>query len=141
MGKNEELIIAADTMAHVCAYICGRLDICGYSAKEALSLIAKCRSMLDEAASGWWKTKGTDEDGAPDRREISFKDDVFQSAIPLNTNCKNCGEGQPTWIDDFEPLFTISCKECGSHTKPALTPDRARHRWIFDRLIKSGEKT
>ena len=140
MTENElrTIVEAADSMAHVCAFVSGRLDIFGLNAKSALSLIAKCRSQLEEAASGWWKTKGTDSDGIPERRTISYKDDVFPHGFPL-TRCKNCMEGEPTWSDDYEPLFTIRCKKCGAHTKPALTPDIARHRWVYDTLIKCGE--
>ena len=140
--KEDELkaiFTAADRMSHVCAFVSGRLDFCGYSAKKALSVMSECRELLSEAASSWWKTKGTDEDGIPTRRTISYKDDVFLYGFPWNTRCKNCREGQPTWSDDYEPLFTIRCKECGAHTKPALTPDIARHRWVYDRLIKCGE--
>lgn len=137
MNEDElrAIFTAADSMAHVCAFVSGRLDICGLNAKTALSLIAECRSQLEEAASGWWKTKGSDEDGIPKRRTISYKDDVFQHGFPWNPRCKCCGEGMPTWSDDYEPLFTIRCKECGAHTKPALTPDIARHRWVYDSLI------
>lgn len=140
MTENEHmcLISAADKMAHVCAFVSGRLDVCGLNAKSALSLIAECRSILEEAASGWWKTKGTDEDGIPTRRTISYKDDVFPPSFPL-AKCKCCMEGSPTWSDDYEPLFTIRCKVCGAHTTPSLTPDIARHRWVFDSLIKCGE--
>lgn len=131
----KELITAADSMAHVCAYVAGRLDVCGYSAKKALALLAKCRADLSEVADGWWKTKGSDEDGIPERRTLSYKDNVFLYGFPWDIRCKNCREGRPTWSDDYEPLFTIKCKECGAHTKPALTPDIARHRWIYDHLI------
>ncbi len=141
MGTNNELISAADSMAHVCAYVSGRLDICGLGAKSALELISECRKKLDEAASSWWQTKGTDEDGLPVKRVMSINDEVFPHDIPYNVRCTNCGRGLPTWSDDYEPLFTIRCKECGAHTKPALTNDIARHRWIFDGLIKSREPT
>lgn len=135
-----EIVEAADRLAHVCAFVSGKLDIRGFGAAKALSLIAECRSQLEEAASGWWKTKGSDEDGIPERRTISYKDDVFQHGFPWNPRCKCCGEGMPTWSDDYEPLFTIRCKECGAHTNPALTPGIARHRWVYDELIKCGEK-
>lgn len=141
MVTNKDLIGAADSMAHVCAYVSGRLDICGLSGKSALELISECRKKLYEAASSWWKTKGTDEDGLPGKRVISINDEVFQHDIPYNFMCTSCGRGMPTWSDDYEPLFTLMCKECGAHTKPALTNDIARHRWLFDRLIKPGETT
>lgn len=130
----QKIVAAADAMAHVCAFVSGRLDISGMSAKKALSLLAECRARLDEAADGWWKTKGSDEGGIPSRRTISYKDDVFPYGFPWNTRCKTCGEDMPTWSDDFEPLFTIRCKVCGTHTRPALTPDIARHRWVYDNL-------
>ena len=132
----ESMIEAADNMAHVCAYVSGRLDICGLSAKQVLSLISECCSALNEAADGWWKTKGTDEDGMPPRETNVIREDVFPK--PIQVKCSRCREGNPIWSDDYEPLFTIRCDLCNAHTKPALTAEIARNRWIFAPLIECG---
>ena len=136
--RTEEIITAADNLAHVAAFISGRLDVQGLSSKGALDLISECRDALLEAASGYWKTKGTDEDGIPLARTMGVLDEVFPEYTDYSPMCPRCRSGLPTWCDDFAPLFTIRCKKCLAHTKPALTANIARHRWIFDSLIECG---
>lgn len=131
-----DVVNAADNLAHVAAFVSGRLDICGLGADGALKLIAECRRTLAEAADGYWKTKGTDEDGIPSCKTNGLRENVFPP--PLQCKCSKCKEGNPIWSDDYEPLFTIRCDLCNAHTKPALTADLARHRWFFDPLIECG---
>lgn len=136
----EKTISAADNLAHVAAFVSGRLDVFGIGAKEALALVRECKDVLQEAASGYWKTKGTDEDGIPASKQFGIEDEVFPNVEPMiKVECNRCHSGLPTWSSDYEPLFTIRCKECNAHTKPALTPDIARHRWIFDTPIECGK--
>ena len=135
----EKMITAADNLAHVAAFVSGRLDVVGLDAKRALSLISECRGTLEEAASGYWRTKGTDEDGMPSSIQYTLNDYVFDNNCDYMTRCRKCGGNQTEWSDDYAPLFTIRCKKCNAHTKPSLTPDIARHRWIFDRLIECGK--
>ena len=132
----ERTISAADNLAHVAAFVSGRLDVFGMSAKEALSLISECRSVLEEAASGYWKTKGTDEDGIPSCKTNGLREDVFPK--PMQFKCSRCKAGNHIWSDDYEPLFTVRCDLCNAHTKPVLTNEIARHRWMFDLLIECG---
>lgn len=52
--------------------------------------------------------------------------------------CSHCGEGTAFWADDYEPLYTLKCKNCLSHTEPCLERERARCLWIKGTLFKIG---
>lgn len=66
MSNVKKTISAADSMAHECAQIAGRLELTGaVNLPNLVALCQCCKEQLLAATEAYWKAKGTDEDGMP----------------------------------------------------------------------------
>lgn len=66
MSNVEKTISAADSLAHECAQIAGKLDLTGaVNLPNLIVLCQSCKEKLIAATEAYWEAKGTDIDGMP----------------------------------------------------------------------------
>ena len=66
MDNTENIIAAADKMAHVCAEAAGRFDVAGSHSLSALvKLCQQTSARIKSAVDCYWREKGSDTDGMP----------------------------------------------------------------------------
>ena len=120
----ERVIAAADSLAHVCAYVGGSLDVSEGGRAEGLTALCQQSSKeLAEAAAKYWKAKGTDEDGVPLGMEEASSEP--QNIIKIEAHVRYPEDAYVNGKQEDEDLPTM----------PYLASDPSEGDWIWNLSI------
>lgn len=122
--KIEEVIAAADELAHICANIGGYLDVAeGGSAEGLTALCQQSSKKLVKAAEEYWKAKGTDEDGMP--QSLEEKPSKQENTIHIEAHVRYPEDAAVNGKEEDKDLPTM----------PYLANDPSEGGWVWNLSI------